>query len=195
MTAPSRRLFLGLGAASLAGVSRAAPPPPELARVIDKLEPYFTPPEKFQDVSRGTPLPHKLPDAKKREVGMHRDTWKLEVVSDPDNPATLGKPLLKKDNTALDFAALMELAKTKAVRFAKVMTCLNIGCPLGMGVWEGVPLRDVLWLAQPKANLRRVFYHGYPQRRPEADLRQLSAGGPRPRRPGRLAAGHPLLQA
>src|SRR5947207_14715131 len=55
----------------------------------------------------------------------------------------------------------MELAKTKAVRFAKVMTCLNIGCPLGMGVWEGVPLRDVVWLTQPKANLRRVFYHGY----------------------------------
>ena len=41
------------------------------------------------------------------------------------------------------------------------MTCLNIGCPLGMGVWEGVPLRDVVWLTQPKENLRRVFYYGY----------------------------------
>ena len=98
---------------------------------------------------------------KKREVGLHRDTWKLEVIADPEKPATLGKPLTKMDNTALDFAALLELGKTRSVRFAKVMTCLNIGCPLGMGIWEGVPLRDVLWLTQPKANLRRVFYHGY----------------------------------
>ena len=41
------------------------------------------------------------------------------------------------------------------------MTCLNIGCPLGTGVWEGVPLRDVVWLTRPRENLRRVFYHGY----------------------------------
>ena len=55
----------------------------------------------------------------------------------------------------------MKLAEKHAVRFAKVMTCLNIGCPLGMGVWEGVPLREVVWLTQPKENLRRVFYYGY----------------------------------
>ena len=55
----------------------------------------------------------------------------------------------------------MRLAETKAVRFAKVMTCLNLGCPLGTGIWEGVPLRDVLWLTQPVENLRRVFYYGY----------------------------------
>jgi len=53
------------------------------------------------------------------------------------------------------------MGQTRAVRFAKVMTCLNIGCPLGMGVWEGVPLRDIVWLTRPKENLRRVFYHGY----------------------------------
>src|SRR5207249_11509977 len=49
----------------------------------------------------------------------------------------------------------------QAVRFAKVMTCLNIGCPLGMGIWEGVPLRDVLWLTKPREDVRRVFYYGY----------------------------------
>ena len=47
------------------------------------------------------------------------------------------------------------------MRFAKVMTCLNLGCPLGMGIWEGVPLREVIWLTQPRENLRRVFYYGY----------------------------------
>src|SRR2546421_437033 len=63
--------------------------------------------------------------------------------------------------TALDFDGLLKLGEAHAVHFAKVMTCLNIGCPLGMGVWEGVPLREVVWLTRPRENLRRVFYHGY----------------------------------
>jgi DMSO/TMAO reductase YedYZ molybdopterin-dependent catalytic subunit len=163
----TRRSFLRAGAASAAlaaGPALAAaakPTPPELARALDKLEPFFTPPAQFNDVSRGNPVPHSLTDEKKREVGLTRDTWKLEVLSDPDNPATLGKQFTKKDGTALDFKALMKLAETHAVRFPKVMTCLNIGCPLGMGLWEGVPLREVLWLTEPRENLRRVFYHGY----------------------------------
>ena len=37
-------------------------------------------------MSRGKPLPHSLSDEQKRKVGLTRDTWKLEVVSDPDNP-------------------------------------------------------------------------------------------------------------
>jgi hypothetical protein len=47
------------------------------------------------------------------------------------------------------------------VRFAKVMTCLNLGCPLGMGIWEGVPLRALVWLTKPNETLRRVVYYGY----------------------------------
>ena len=39
---------------------------------------------------------------------------------------------------------MVKLAEKHAVRFAKTMTCLNIGCPLGTGIWEGVPLADVL---------------------------------------------------
>jgi DMSO/TMAO reductase YedYZ molybdopterin-dependent catalytic subunit len=30
-----------------------------------------------------------------------------------------------------------------------------------MGVWEGVPLRVLVWMPQPKENLRRVQYYGY----------------------------------
>ena len=160
----SRRFFLRGGlAGALAGASssRAAEPPPALAESLAKIEPYFTAQDEFQDVSRGAPKPHTLAAAKRKEVGLTRDTWKLEVVADPENPATLGRPLTVKDGTALDFAALLKLGEARAVRFAKVMTCLNIGCPLGMGVWEGVPLRDVLWMTQPKENLRRVFYYGY----------------------------------
>ena len=159
----TRRSFLrsGVGVVAAGRVAGADPLPPELAPAVAKLEPYFTPPADFRDVSRGTPLPWKLPEEKRREVGLTRETWKLEVVSDPDHPAALGRPLTVADGTALDFPALLKLAETHAVRFAKVMTCLNIGCPLGMGVWEGVPLRAVVWLARPTGNVRRVVYHGY----------------------------------
>ncbi len=175
----SRRLFLG-GAAFVASSKLTARPvevPKELAPAIEKIEPYFTAPSKFQDVSRGTPLPHTLPEAKRREVGLTRDTWFLEVVSDPDNPCTLGKTFTKANNTALTFDDLLKLGEKKSVRFAKVMTCLNIGCPLGMGVWEGVPLRDILWLAKPTANLRRVFYHGYHNDDPKQIFRSSLPAG------------------
>ena len=67
----------------------------------------------------------------------------------------------KEADTAIDFSRLMRLADKHAVRFAKVMTCLNIGCPLGMGIWEGVPLREIVWLTKPREDVRRVFYYGY----------------------------------
>jgi hypothetical protein len=163
----TRRYFLRMGATGAAALGfyplagRAEALAPELAKAIEALEPYFTPQEKFRDVSRGKPLPHSLPDERKREVGLTRETWKLEVVADSDNPAKLRNPLTKKDGTALDFDGLMKLAEKHAVRFAKTMTCLNIGCPLGTGIWEGVPLREVIWLTRPRENLRRVFYYGY----------------------------------
>ena len=71
------------------------------------------------------------------------------MISDPDQPARIRRPFTSANGTAVDFARLMELADKHAVRFAKVMTCLNIGCPLGMGIWEGVPLREVIWLTDP----------------------------------------------
>jgi len=167
----SRRYFLQVGVGGVAAVSllrnaQAADEPITVKREKpDKagawLDPYFTPAEDFRDVSRGKPLPHSLSDEQKRDVGLTRETWKLEVTADPESPARLGNPLSREKGTALDFAGLVELGRTKSVRFAKVMTCLNLGCPLGMGLWEGVPLRDVLWLAEPREDLRRVFYYGF----------------------------------
>lgn len=163
----TRRYFLRLGVASSAIAAalprslRADSTSPELTSALATLESFFTPPENFRDVSRGKPLPHALPDDKKAEVGLTRDTWQLELLSDPENPAKLGRELTKENGKALDFAGLQKLAEKHAVRFAKVMTCLNIGCPLGMGLWEGVPLREVLWLTNPREDVRRVFYYGY----------------------------------
>jgi DMSO/TMAO reductase YedYZ molybdopterin-dependent catalytic subunit len=170
----TRRFFLQAGALGFASAATftthaaegdkansATPKPEKPDKAGAQPEPYFTPAAHFRDVSRGKPIPHSLPAEKLREVGQTRDTWQLEVLADPEHPAKLGKPLTKTDGTALDFAALMSLAQTKAVRFPKVMTCLNLGCPLGMGLWEGVPLRDVVWMTQPRENLRRLFYDGY----------------------------------
>ena len=56
------------------------------------------------DVSRGRPVPHSLSDEVRKDVGLTRETWKLEVVSDPAHPATLGRQFTKRDDTALDFA-------------------------------------------------------------------------------------------
>ena len=163
----TRRFLLRLGLVSSAVPAltprhaRGSQEVPVLAKVIDALEPYFTPVREFRDVSRGKPIPHSLPEERKNSVGLTRESWRLEVISDPENPAKLGKELTRANGTALDFAALLRLAEGRTVRFAKVMTCLNIGCPLGMGLWEGVPLRDVVWLTQPREHLRRVFYYGY----------------------------------
>lgn len=163
----SRRYFLRLGAGGAAGLAAwplfAAERKQSavLDQALEKLETLLTIQDGFQDVSRGKPKPHTLPDDKKAEVGLTRETWSLEVISDPEHPARLRNPLSKEEGTALDFAGLMKLAEKNSVRFAKVMTCLNLGCPLGAGIWEGVPLRDVLWLTEPRENLRRIFYYGY----------------------------------
>ena len=163
----SRRYFLqrGLaGAAALTAVPLLAAEDsrdPALQQALEKLEAWLTKPDEFRDVSRGKPVPHSLEEDRRREVGLTRDTWQLEVLPDPEHPARLRNPLTKEKGNAFTFSDLMQLAETRAVRFAKVMTCLNLGCPLGNAIWEGVPLRDVLWLTRPSQNLRRVFYYGY----------------------------------
>ena len=115
----------------------------------------------FYNVERGDPLPYKLPLEQRREIGMERETWQLEVIADPASNTKIERPLLKADGTALTFAALLKLAETKATSFLKVITCNNLADPLGHGLWEGVPLRDVLWLAGPVENLRHVYYYGH----------------------------------
>jgi DMSO/TMAO reductase YedYZ molybdopterin-dependent catalytic subunit len=162
----TRRHLLQLGVAGAASLSlpplwgRDDPAKEALADAIAKLE-YLTPADKFGTVERGNPLPSTLPPDKLREVGLDRDTWRLEVVTDPESDSKIEQPLSKEASTALDWAGLMELADKHAVRYMKVMTCNNIGEPLGVGLWEGVPLREAIWLTRPVENIRRVFYYGY----------------------------------
>lgn len=162
----TRRFFLQVGLTGTAlsllpSIGFSAELAPELKKAMADLESLLTPPAEFRDVSRGKPIPHTLPEERLKEVGLTRETWRLEVLPDPESPARMRKPMTKEDGTALDFPTLMQMAEKHSVRFLKAMTCLNIGCPLGTGIWEGVPLREVIWRTQPTENLRRVFYWGF----------------------------------
>ena len=162
----TRRYFLRLGAAGVAGLTTSPlwaggeGSPSALEEAMAKLE-YLTPPDEFRMYGRGNPPPHELPPEKLREVGLTRDTWQVEVVPDPESNPEVQAPLSRERCTALDWSGLMKMAEQHAVRFLHVMTCTNGGFPCGMGLWEGVPLREVIWLARPTANVRRVFYYGY----------------------------------
>jgi hypothetical protein len=161
----TRRYFLGLAAAGVAGLSPSLAgagtnDSHALADAVAKLS-YLTPVERFKMFGRGNPPPDQLSPEKRREVGLDPETWRLEVVADPDSDCQLDHPLSQECGTALDWPGLMKLAEKHVVRYLKVMTCTNGADPCGMGLWEGVPLREVIWLARPKGNLRRVFYYGY----------------------------------
>jgi DMSO/TMAO reductase YedYZ molybdopterin-dependent catalytic subunit len=164
----TRRYFLKLGAAGVGAITvsrlwaleEESQTHPLLTEAISKLE-YLTREENFSTYGRGNPPPHKLPVEKHREAGLVRETWQLEVLPAPDSNAKVERPLSKAQDTALNWDGLMKLAEKHAVRFMSVITCTNGRAPCGMGLWEGVPLREVVWLARPTSNVRRIFYYGY----------------------------------
>jgi DMSO/TMAO reductase YedYZ molybdopterin-dependent catalytic subunit len=135
--------------------------------------PFLTKPDEFRDVSRGNPPPHSLKGDDLVKACLTPDTWRLEIVS--DGSADIEKPRKLDDDTALDLPALEALGKKSGVRFLKAMQCLNIAQPLGQGLWEGVPLREVLKLVGKVKNVRRVYYHGFHNNDPK-QLFQSSLG-------------------
>ena len=70
----------GTVSASTFSTIAAEPLPPELAPALAKLESYFTDPIEFGDVSRGKPMPHKLPAGE--EEGSRTDARDVETRSD-----------------------------------------------------------------------------------------------------------------
>jgi DMSO/TMAO reductase YedYZ molybdopterin-dependent catalytic subunit len=127
------------------------PPAPE--------QKFLTEPDKFTDVSRGNPKPHTLKGEALVKARLTPETWRLEIVS--DGSAQIEKPRKLEDKTAIDLPTLETLGKAHGVRFLKAMQCLNIAQPLGQGLWEGVPLREVLRLVGKVKDVRRVYWWGY----------------------------------
>ncbi|MHB8863877.1 MAG: molybdopterin-dependent oxidoreductase [Pirellulaceae bacterium] len=162
----TRRYFLQLGAAGIASMTCSplwagqATGDRLLAEAIAQLE-YLTPEAQFAGGGRGNPPPYELTAEQRREAGLDPETWQLEVIADPASDVQIQNPLSKELGTALHWSDLMALAETHAVRYMKAMTCLNVDEVFGMGLWEGVPVREVIRQTRPVANLRRVWYHGY----------------------------------
>jgi DMSO/TMAO reductase YedYZ molybdopterin-dependent catalytic subunit len=134
---------------------------------------FLTNSEAFQDVSRGNPRPHTLRGNALVKARLTPDTWRLEIVS--DGSTQIEKPRKLEDNTAITLKMVEDLGKQHGLKFLKAMQCLNIAQPLGQGLWEGVPLREVLKLVGKVNNIRRVYYWGFHNNDPQ-QLFQSSLG-------------------
>src|SRR4051794_26824418 len=120
---------------------------------------FLTTPAEFRDVSRGNPRPHTLQGDDLVRARLTPETWRLEVVS--DGTTQIQTPRTMENNNALDLPQLERMGERHRQRFLKAMQCLNIPQPLGQGLWEGVPLREVLRLVGPMRDVRRVYYWGF----------------------------------
>jgi len=145
-------------AAPLVGASDAIDP--RLKEAVAKLE-YLTPLERGFVLDKGKAGVTGLPAEKLREIGLTAETWSLDVVPDAASNSTVERPLSLTLGTALDWNGLMKLAEKHAVHFLHVCTCTNGPDAYHMTLWEGVPLREVVWLTRPQANVRRVYFQSY----------------------------------
>ncbi len=144
MTDFTRRHFVQLGSAAALD--------PRLRDAASKLE-YLTPVERGQVLDKGKAGVARLSPEKLRDAGLHPETWTLEVAA--EGGSAIERPV------TLDWSGLMRLAASHAVRFLHVCVCANGNDPFHMTLWEGVPLREVLWMAGLKAQIRRVYYQSY----------------------------------
>ncbi|MCC6862789.1 MAG: molybdopterin-dependent oxidoreductase [Bryobacterales bacterium] len=161
----NRRSFLhGSGAAAAAwslspAVARASIDP-RMREAIARLE-YLTPLERAFILDKGKAEVGKLPPERLREIGLLPETWSLEAVPDPASNSVVEQPLSRAAGNLLDWSGLMALAEKHAVRYLHVCVCTNGADPYHMTLWEGVPLREIVWLTRPRANVRRVYYQSY----------------------------------
>ncbi len=150
----SRRHLLQATAAAAAAGGAAGPADPLLEEAIAKLE-YLTPVERGYVLDKGKAGVGTLPPERLREIGQIPETWSLEVAPDAASGASVERQL------TLNWNGLMRLAEKRTVRFLQVCVCTNGADPFHMTHWEGVPLRDAIWPAGLKANIRRVYYQSY----------------------------------
>jgi DMSO/TMAO reductase YedYZ molybdopterin-dependent catalytic subunit len=166
----TRRYFVGLGGAALAAWNAsplaAAARNPELRREIARLE-YFTRIEEIRTVlDKGKAGVARHSPGQLRDGGLVPETWKLEVGADAGGGSVIEAPY------TLDWQGFMALAEKHAVRFPHICVCANGADPYHMTLWEGVPLRELVWLARPRGSIRRVRYESYHP--PEASPFQAS---------------------
>jgi DMSO/TMAO reductase YedYZ molybdopterin-dependent catalytic subunit len=167
----SRRAFIGaVGVSSAltlenalslqAGQPTPAPAPPARPFIYTGTGP-----------GRGTPPPHSLTGEDLARARLTPETWRLEII--PDG-CTVEKPCTIKDGTAIDFRTLLDLGRIHGVKFLKAMQCRSGPNPQSHGLWEAVPLREVLRLAGKINRVMRVSANGFHNNDP-AQIFQSSA--------------------
>ncbi|MEC9092965.1 MAG: molybdopterin-dependent oxidoreductase [Planctomycetota bacterium] len=172
MNNPNRRNALkstaAIAACSLSNTSQAGPGEPPSSSSVLTETPCLTDARHFYTVARGNPKPHTLTGEDLVRARMTPESWRLEIATDnqTDPPlitqkSSCEKPRLIQDRNAITYEQLLEMGKSKGVKFIKAIQCLNIPAPLGQGLWEGVPLRDVIGLCGRMKNVRRIYYWGF----------------------------------
>jgi DMSO/TMAO reductase YedYZ molybdopterin-dependent catalytic subunit len=146
----------GNGAESASAIEPPADPP---GPAPSGTRPFLTDARGFVDVSRGNPKPYTLKGEALAKARLTPASWRLEILS--DGSSEVAHPRLMEDGTALDLAALKELGKSHGVKYLKAMQCNNIPAPLGQGLWEGVPLREIINRVGAIGNVRRVYFWGF----------------------------------
>jgi DMSO/TMAO reductase YedYZ molybdopterin-dependent catalytic subunit len=121
--------------------------------------PFLTDAGDFVDVSRGRPRPFTLEGQALANARLTPETWRLEIVG--DESAEVARPARLENGTALSLDALKAMGEAHGVKYFKAMQCNNIPFPLGQGLWEGVPLREVLRSVGKVGNVRRIYYWGF----------------------------------
>src|SRR6185436_17550128 len=108
---------------------------------------------------RGTPRPFTLKGDDLVNARLTPETWRLEILA--EGGCTIATPLTLEKRNAIDYATIERMGRQHGRKFLKAMQCLNIAQPLGQGLWEGVPLREVVNLVGRMNNIRRLYYHGF----------------------------------
>ncbi len=154
-----RRRFLGVAAATGVAAGLRGNARGEVDEAVAPTRTLLTDAKDFFDVSRGNPKPHSLRGEELINARLTPATWRLEIIG--DGSSELARPHRLEDDSALNLEALETLGKTRGVRYLKAMQCNNIPVPLGQGLWEGVPLREVVRQVGKIGNVRRVYYWGF----------------------------------
>jgi DMSO/TMAO reductase YedYZ molybdopterin-dependent catalytic subunit len=163
MSIPRREFIVtaaaGLAAGGLASRIATAAERTQVAPAAPRS--FLTAARDFGDVSRGNPNPQTLRGEALVQARLTPETWRLEIAADAEPKEGIKEVATIAQRVTLDLAALRELGGKHGVKFIKAMQCLNIPTPLGQGLWEGVPLREVLRLVGRMSNVRRIYYSGF----------------------------------
>jgi len=162
LTAPnvSRRAFLGAvgvgGVLSLDDALRlqASQEAPTPAAVIRARPIIYT----GSGPGRGDPPPHTLQGEELERARLTPESWRLEIVADG---CTVERPCTLENDTAIDLRTIIDLGRTHGVKFLKAMQCRSGPNPQSQGLWEAVPLREVLRLAGRVDRAMRVYASGF----------------------------------